>query len=317
MKSLYTSFFVTLLSANLNAQVAFDLPMAMPEYGTREDLEWMDLSSASMPISGTDVVWDLSGTLSLTGFMRTIVVAPPSSTPGAALFPASTVAFAHVIPPLGTNWFYYRLTDDTLFQEGVRFSDGMQFSCATPKLHLFFPFNLGDAAECDILCGYDGDFTIPTNMGRRAVATGTILHSGGSITNVVMIEELIDEVPTGNYYWYSQDDCLSTYGQYNPAENLVALYLPSGPNAIGETSAPVQTRVYPQPAASEVFVEVGDIAGTLSFALSDAAGRTLQSGPLTAIAGRVRLDVSDLASGNYALRLNDGTAGFARVSVAR
>jgi hypothetical protein len=64
--------------------------------------------------------------------------------------------------------------------------------------------------------------------------------------------------------------------------------------------------VFPQPAGTEVFVQVpGTDLTAAALGVLDAAGRRVNA-PVTRLGDRVRIDVSGLASGTYHIRLAVG-----------
>jgi hypothetical protein len=67
--------------------------------------------------------------------------------------------------------------------------------------------------------------------------------------------------------------------------------------------------IYPNPAGSRLLMQFDAVAGTGSFTITDALGRTVSTAPIDAVDGMnsVAIDVSSLSAGSYRLRLRTGT----------
>ena len=315
MRTHYTTLVTALFGMSASAQVVFDLPDALPSPGTHVQQGWeWDGTPFTLATSGTNVTWDVTGVLTA-GSARTTMESAPAGTPGAGDFPNATHAHGEVINGF-TTWYYYRLdAGDTLWLEGARYQGGELLECSSPNLFMVFPCSIGDLAESNTTCTYDGGSPISVNQGLEPVATGTILYPGGTITDVVLTRAHYNGSPS-DYYWYRSGNVLEWIGNFDPG--FVLSLWAEVPSGIADPGNTVRLNAYPLPASEEVFVEVADRAGSVPFSVLDAAGRTLNSGMVNVIGGRVRLDVSDMPNGHYLLQLmDDGVPAIAPIVLHR
>ncbi len=294
-----------------SAQVVFDLPSALPPLGTHVAMLWVG-PPPSLATSGTGVVWDLSSLNSAVS-ERTYTDAIPSTTPSAADFPNATHAHAEIINGM-SSWYYYRLVGDSLWLEGARFQDGSLFTCTEPNLFMVFPTSIGDLAESNTTCSVGGGPLYTVNQGLQPVATGSIIYSGGTITDVVLSRAYYYGSPA-EYYFHRAGDVLQSIGRYDPG--TIELWVPGITTGVEEQSGDRLT-AYPTLASEELFVELPNGVDQAQCTLLDAAGRTVNAQELRAVGGRLRVDLSKVTTGHYLLRVvGNGFGGHARVIVAR
>jgi photosystem II stability/assembly factor-like uncharacterized protein len=62
-------------------------------------------------------------------------------------------------------------------------------------------------------------------------------------------------------------------------------------------------KIYPNPATNEVYVESGLLDGPLEYAIFGLQGNVYQTGTLSPASGRSRIEISELAAGNYTIRI--------------
>jgi hypothetical protein len=312
MSTLYIILFTALFAMTASAQVVFDIATAFPSEGTLERQWWYAQPfSGVVPTTGTNVTWDLSTGLTNFGMNEVLEFAAPSATPHTADFPDATHAF-HT--SLGDSWYYFDLEGDSLFSLGFK-DAGVHVACPDPKLEAVFPFSYGMLIEDSSACGLIGE-PYPAYEGWELVATGTMITPIGTIPNVAMLSYYNSGEPVGAYEWFQTSNILVSIGQYDAT--TLTIWPPTSGIGVQENGSVVSLHAYPNPARTDVVLEVPWQGSQVGYALMDATGRALDHGMLIAIGGRVRLDVTDLSSGNYALRLAvDGTTAFARVSVVR
>ncbi|MBI5647194.1 MAG: T9SS type A sorting domain-containing protein [Ignavibacteriae bacterium] len=102
-------------------------------------------------------------------------------------------------------------------------------------------------------------------------------------------------------------------------EGGISLFLGSGPSAASAPASPSGLRiraVYPQPAATEMWVDLGATPGLLDMSIHDVLGRSVRT--FTAVNSDVtdrimRMDVSALPAGPYLLRVRGGVSESARL----
>lgn len=308
--------FTVALAFSATAQVVFELPTAMPVPGTHVEQawEWND-TPIELDTIGINVTWDLSGALEPIG-TRTISDSAPAGTPGAADFPNATHAHRVDGAPY-TAWYYYRLdANDTLWCEGIRYDDGHLLHCAPPYLYMHFPYAFGDLAECNTICVHDGTPTdLYYNHGFEPVATGTIVHPDGTISDAVLTRFHFQGEPSG-YFWFRANNALQWIGQYVPGWVLTLwTELPTG---IEEAMNDAWRSAYPVPATDRVYVRLSTGEGMVSYTMHDPTGRTVLNGQGIVQDGRLALDVSAMQAGHYLVRIHGpGCTGLARISVAR
>jgi len=310
MRKLSTIVCISLLSIHSSAQVAFELPSAMPAHGSEVLLLWNG-NSTMVPTTGTNVLWDFTNVVTSEPEAVQYLVSEPDSTPAGPDFPSATHACGYMLN-FDTIWNYYALASDTLWHLGGDYGDLLL--CTTPRLTMVFPYAIGDLAVNTATCVYVGP-PVNTTWGIEPVATGDILYPGGTIPNVVLVRAYQDGTPTGYYHWYRMNNVLTSVGRYYNFG--VELWVPGSGVGIPDHNANGALATYPVPAASEVTVLVGGNATNLFYSLHDAAGRVVTTGNTQSIGDRIRIDVSSLANGQYQLRLLDGEVlRYARVCVA-
>ncbi len=82
--------------------------------------------------------------------------------------------------------------------------------------------------------------------------------------------------------------------------------LHSAPTSVLAGSTLQGMQLYPNPATSELIVQVSDFAGNMTAAIHDAFGRTLMQQPLSG--GKTRFSLTELAPGAYFVTLQSGNA---------
>ncbi len=296
------------------AQVVFELPGALPAPGVYVEEGWTwNGTLGNLPTTGTNVTWDLTDLLDASS-SRTVTDAPPAGTPGEADFPNATHAYAEELNGV-TSWYYYHLdASDSLWLEGVKFENGDLFTCDPPNLYMFFPYAMGDFAESNTTCTLNG-FPFDVNQGLVPVATGTVIHPGGNLSGVVMVQSVYAGSP-GEYYWYLPGNALRWIGSYAPNNSLQ--FWGAVPTVMDGRDAHAAARVYPVPANDAVWMVVPSAIGTARCSLLDNTGRSLFSGQVPMLGGRVRLDVSAFPPGQYLLQVEaGGTLRVGRAQVVR
>jgi hypothetical protein len=97
----------------------------------------------------------------------------------------------------------------------------------------------------------------------------------------------------------------------------VEIQVPVPGVGLNEPAEDHSLRIYPVPAAEEVIVEVGRDPEAVRYEVFDATGRLVAAAWNRPVDGRVRIDISRLAAGQYQLRLQcGGSTRYGRLCVA-
>ena len=136
---------------------------------------------------------------------------------------------------------------------------------------------------------------------------GLVLPTGGS--TVALFTSAAGEV-SGTTGWelYSDDTWHSYTDGYNTnyAHAIFPVVCPPGTSVDEVTAEDVQVQLYPNPAASELYIDAGTTA--FSVDITDMAGRSLQLSSNKQNGGLLRIDVSSFKNGVYNARIRFGNS---------
>ena len=98
-------------------------------------------------------------------------------------------------------------------------------------------------------------------------------------------------------------------------QGCVDLLIPLG---VDELQAAARLKVYPNPAADHVIVELPElISPSMAWSLTDLMGRKVSASMQVTGERSIRLDLGELVQGSYALSINNGTARWSRLVVRK
>ena len=290
--------FFVFCTAELLAQPVLEYPAAIPAFGPQPIVARSYGVVPGIVQSGTGVLWDLSAVNFTEIGTTTDSILDPSTTPYTADYPDATHA-VRLVDQFG----YYRVDASGVEDLGYRLGPtSSSFIYSDPARIVQFPSEVGESWSDQTQSG-----STNTTLTVTLLAEGELRLNDGSIPDAVLIRrEYVGSSSTAiSTTWFRRSDVLRPLGNLLTNGAVIVRAPIEVLTALNEHSSPAGISIFPNPCAHLLTVALPN-TGSAALQLCDATGRVVLNA--RGNGDRVQLDLTDLGSGAYSLRVEqDGS----------
>ncbi len=317
MKRLFTLFF-TLLSIVTFAQPTITSSVA-GGIGDNFSSTYVETEDFDPGAAGAGVTWDFSG-ITTSGTLNEYSFVDPSTTGHAAEFPGANVA-----SEADGNYVYFKISPSEYTLFGVWVPTTTIYYSDPEELYVF-PMTYGTTNSDDLYSEFysGGDFIRSGSNELNADGYGTLILPSGTYTNVlrVKIEQDYSDEFVGLpftfiynfdlYYWFKEGvkgplfqyfyQDINSAGIPSVVENY-AINNDVDITSINDDPSSILLNIFPNPANEYINISVATNVLLLTAELFDVTGKKVIENTVIASGNNVTINVSDLSSGVYIVRL--------------
>lgn len=342
--TLLTVMVAVFFAVNLKAQSTLTASNFNPTTGDVVVLAFADTNNVKEGNAGANVAYDFS-TLQKMGNNVSYTYVAPSTTPYASQYSASNLAYSTSSNQGSAGYVYLNFSATAYQNIGVATST-LQMVYSNPQTVLEYPTTYnstftdthkGSGTNSQNITTYRSGTTTSTADGW-----GSLKLPQGTFSNVIRVKvvqkvrdsihfmgnDIITDSEIETYNFFKEGIKQQLLGiSYTKGKDFFGddviiksvLYYPDAPNSVNTITKVNNFNVYPNPAASTVFIDSKGNNNITNYTVTDMLGKTLVNQPIDYSNNATTIDVSGLPQGIYVVSVfnNKSLVGMQKLNIAK